>query len=73
MCRTPTGAKAANSTNPVLDRLAEKIYTAEESAKVPGQSYKCNSDRLDGQAITGQNSFVPALCSQMDEKDYPDQ
>ena len=40
---------------------------------MPCYGHKYNSDRLDGQAVSGQNSSELALCSQVDEKDYPDQ
>src|SRR2546425_3609418 len=36
--------------------LVREVYPAEESTEVPGQSHKCNPDRFDGQAETGQNS-----------------
>ncbi len=53
--------------------LARSIHSAEESSEVARQCHKRNRDRLDGQAVTGQNSFVAAPRSQVDKEHYPDQ
>src|SRR5713226_2792898 len=55
------------------DDLAGHIHTAEESAEVPCQGHKRNPDGFDGQAITGQFPSKLAVCSHVDEPNYPDQ
>src|SRR5258708_25579160 len=53
--------------------LAGDIHAAEESTEVPSKSHKHHGDRLDGQPITGQNSFLSPLRPYVDEANYPDQ
>src|SRR6266700_1640811 len=52
--------------------LAGDIHAAEESPEVPSKSQKHHPDRLDGQAITGQNSSLLPLRPSVDETNYPD-
>ncbi len=53
--------------------LAGDIHAAEESTEVPSKSHKHHPDRLDGQAITGQNSSLLPLRPYVDDTSYPDQ
>src|SRR5438105_8681547 len=53
--------------------LAWSIHAAQEPSEVARQCHKRNRDRLDGQAVTRQNSSMAPPRSQVDKKHHPDQ